>query len=77
MGKVNTFWIGEKRHATVKIIGCEAQVVIRECRTSAQGKRVLGGKKGINLTVDEWCLLAEQCQDITHAMKLCMLERVT
>ena len=75
MGCFKTFWIGENRHVTVKILGSETHIVIRECSTNAQGKRLMSGKKGINLTVAEWCRLAEQCHAITLALKTCLRER--
>ena len=75
MGRTTTFWIGENRHVTVKLIGDRAQIVIRECGTNAQGHRLLSGKKGINLTVDEWCRMGEQWQDITEALKTTLTAR--
>uniref|UniRef100_UPI00397F70EA hypothetical protein n=1 Tax=Salmonella sp. s51944 TaxID=3159655 RepID=UPI00397F70EA len=47
----------------------------RECRTNAQGKLLLSGKKGINLTVNEWCKMGEQYNAITSALKTCLSER--
>lgn len=70
MGNGRTcFSLGGLRRATVKIRGGEVHVAIREWVRNADGS-LKAGKKGINLTVHEWCALQERGPDIIHVIKM-------
>ena len=69
MGNGRTsFSLGGLRRATVKMRGGEVHVAIREWVQNTDGS-LKAGKKGINLTVDEWLALQEQGPDIIYVIK--------
>lgn len=66
-GRVS-FPLGGLRKACVKKRGSEVQVAIREWVKCPDG-RMIAGKKGINLSVEEWCALHECSSEINAAIK--------
>ena len=63
-----SFSLGGLRKATVKKRGSNVQVAIREWQQCSDG-RIMAGKKGINLSVEEWCALQEHSSQITYGIK--------
>lgn len=69
------FVLGGLRRVKVKMIGSQAYVTIRECHPHPKNsKRFLSGKKGINLTVEEWFSLMEQSTMISKEVKRMLTE---
>ena len=62
------FKIGGERYAYVKRFKGSPYVNIREYYLNHQKTRLLAGKKGLNLTPEEWMMLAGQSSAITKAL---------
>ena len=62
------FKIGGERYAYIKRFKGRPYVNIREYYWNMNKTRLLAGKKGLNLTTEEWMMLAGQSADITKAL---------
>ena len=62
------FHIGGERYAVVKRFKGRVFVNLREYYVKEGTSKLLAGKKGLNLTSDEWKQLADQGANITAAM---------
>ena len=62
------FHIGGERYAVVKRFKGRVFVNLREYYAKEGSSKLLAGKKGLNLTSDEWKQLAEQSANITAAL---------
>ena len=66
--KAKRFKIGGERYGYVKRFMGRPYVNIREYYWNMNKTRLLAGKKGLNLTPEEWMMLAGQSADITKAL---------
>ena len=64
------FQIGGERYVYIKRFKGHFYVNIREYYFNENKTKLLAGKKGLNLTAEEWLKLSEQSQAITQAMEI-------